>query len=199
MEARDCGHTTHIPFFCKNCSLFKTHSTAALSYFDVFPPRTFDVDKDALKRRYLDLQKTLHPDKLPCRQKKMGTLFSSWVGEGYRTLLDPGRRAAYLIGAETKKHGEVSPEYMEKIFEWSSQAENAPPEKNKETVSEIGREMQRKEKELSLLFKRAFPPIEEVRKRIHEYRYCAEVKERVQKSVSKESFLERERGVSEVR
>ncbi|KAL4981610.1 HSCB C-terminal oligomerization domain-containing protein [Aspergillus falconensis] len=62
------------------------------------PSSPFTVDLQALRREFLSLQNTLHPDKYPPGPNKAAAeSLSAVINEAYRTLSDPLLRAQYLL------------------------------------------------------------------------------------------------------
>ncbi|KAL5001580.1 HSCB C-terminal oligomerization domain-containing protein [Aspergillus recurvatus] len=62
------------------------------------PSSPFTIDLSALRREFLSLQNTLHPDKYPPGPTKAGAeTLSAIINEAYRTLSDPLLRAQYLL------------------------------------------------------------------------------------------------------
>ncbi|KAL4969289.1 J-type chaperone JAC1 [Aspergillus stella-maris] len=77
------------------------------TYYTIFPSTLpsgppphvpFNIDTATLRREFLQLQNTLHPDKYPPGpQKKQAETLSATINEAYRTLLDPLLRAQYIL------------------------------------------------------------------------------------------------------
>ncbi|KAL4798217.1 HSCB C-terminal oligomerization domain-containing protein [Aspergillus venezuelensis] len=77
------------------------------TYYTIFPSTlpsgppphaSFSIDTATLRREFLQLQNTLHPDKYPPGpQKKQAETLSATINEAYRTLLDPLLRAQYIL------------------------------------------------------------------------------------------------------
>lgn len=77
------------------------------NYYTIFPktiPRgpppssPFDISIPDLRREFLQLQNTSHPDKYPPgAAKDKAEALSAFVNEAYRTLADPLQRAQYLL------------------------------------------------------------------------------------------------------
>ncbi|RDW81737.1 J-type chaperone JAC1 [Aspergillus mulundensis] len=62
------------------------------------PSSPFTVDLPTLRREFLSLQNTLHPDKYPPGPtKRTAETLSATVNEAYRTLCDPLLRAQYIL------------------------------------------------------------------------------------------------------
>lgn len=63
-------------------------------------PRSWELDKADLERRYLELSRAVHPDRFvdaAGAEKRMAMERAAAVNEGYRTLRDPVKRAEYLV------------------------------------------------------------------------------------------------------
>ena len=75
--------------------------------------RTFDLDPKLVERRYFELQRKLHPDRFATRSPKeraVSQAQATSLNEAYETLMDPLRRAAYLLklsGIETIGDGKT--------------------------------------------------------------------------------------------
>ncbi len=74
---------------------------AGVSYFAVLGvPEQFDVDLVALEKSFKDLSRRFHPDRFAtadARARKISLSRSTAINDGFRTLKDPMRRAAYLL------------------------------------------------------------------------------------------------------
>lgn len=60
----------------------------------------FDLDLDAIEKRYLGFQRAIHPDRFaakPAKERALAEAQSVSLNEAYETLKDPLRRAAYLL------------------------------------------------------------------------------------------------------
>ena len=72
-----------------------------VDHFETFGlPRSWDVDKSDLERRYLELSRAVHPDRFvdaAGAEKRIAMERAAAVNEGYRTLRDPVKRAEYLV------------------------------------------------------------------------------------------------------
>ncbi|KAL4913815.1 HSCB C-terminal oligomerization domain-containing protein [Aspergillus aurantiobrunneus] len=62
------------------------------------PSSPFSIDVPHLRREFLQLQNTIHPDKYPSGPgKQQAESLSATINEAYRTLADPLLRAQYLL------------------------------------------------------------------------------------------------------
>jgi molecular chaperone HscB len=102
-----------VPYLCHSCgSLFRP--PAGLDHFGRFGlPVSFKLDFEELERRYLDLCRRLHPDKMinaPATVQSRALVLSSQLNESHRILADERARADYLVtlyggpSAEREKH-----------------------------------------------------------------------------------------------
>jgi molecular chaperone HscB len=74
---------------------------SAVDHFETFGlPRSWDLDKSDLERRYLELSRAVHPDRFieaAGAERRAAMERAAAVNEGYRTLRDPVKRAEYLV------------------------------------------------------------------------------------------------------
>jgi molecular chaperone HscB len=73
---------------------------ATPDHFETFElPRSWELDRADLERRYLELSRAVHPDRFidaTGADRRVAMERAAAVNEGYRTLRDPVRRAEYL-------------------------------------------------------------------------------------------------------
>jgi len=71
------------------------------NFFELFDlPVSYDVDLLQLQKRYMELQKQVHPDKFANgsdQEKRESMQYTSWINEAQTTLKDPVLRASYLL------------------------------------------------------------------------------------------------------
>lgn len=89
---------------CASCLSPSPIPESQVSFYDFFhntpPPQgTFTLDTRALRREFLQLQQTVHPDKFSHDEKKrlVAESTSSLLNKAYTTLLSPLSRAEYLL------------------------------------------------------------------------------------------------------
>lgn len=88
--------------------------------------QSFDVALDDVRRRYIELQQALHPDRFVHKddaERHRAHTASSLVSKAYNTLKDPLERATYLLHLhgvdltdESIKH-ELDPELLLEVME----------------------------------------------------------------------------------
>lgn len=70
-------------------------------FFQLFDiPVSFEVDIDLIRRRYMDIQKAVHPDKFvnaSAQEKRISMQQTSRINEALNTLKQPVDRALYLL------------------------------------------------------------------------------------------------------
>lgn len=94
-----CGEAPGPNAFCDRCG--KVQPPRGEDHFALLGlTPAFTVDADDLERRYRELQRKLHPDRFALKsapERRASLERATDINEAYRTLKDPGRRAAYLL------------------------------------------------------------------------------------------------------
>ncbi|XP_061115875.1 iron-sulfur cluster co-chaperone protein HscB isoform X2 [Conger conger] len=87
-------------FFCPACKVIQAPDDHA-TYFDIMDcDKAFALDTQKLQRRYLYLQRSLHPDNFSQKTQKeqeYSETQSALVSKAYRTLLKPLSRGIYML------------------------------------------------------------------------------------------------------
>lgn len=107
------------------------------NYFDFFEiPHHLSLDLKDLETRFYALSRTWHPDRFAragAEERQYAMDASALLNDGYRTLRDPLKRAAYLlkengfdIGEQQSK--DVPPELLEEVFELNMALEESDQE-----------------------------------------------------------------------
>ncbi|XPS70825.1 molecular chaperone [Ascochyta lentis] len=100
------------------------------------PEGPFDIDLNALKREFLQLQAKAHPDLHPQEDKKRAEATSARINEAYKTLQSPLHRAQYLLsqrGIETAEDETAKvddPELLMEVLEARERIEEAEQEED---------------------------------------------------------------------
>ncbi|KAJ1799629.1 molecular chaperone, partial [Coemansia sp. RSA 2599] len=125
--------------FCENekCAVIQPVGKD-VNYFSVLLPGTaptFAVDTGELRRNFLRLQQTVHPDSYSQREQiehKLAESQSSWINHAYSTLKDPLLRAQYLLklgGNEVSEEDKITdPGLLMEIMETREEIEMAATE-----------------------------------------------------------------------
>ncbi|XP_053276161.1 iron-sulfur cluster co-chaperone protein HscB [Pleuronectes platessa] len=87
-------------FFCQSCEAVQPPEQGA-SYFEIMAcDHTFTLDAHKLQRRYLQLQRALHPDNFGQKsvtEQEFSESQSALVNKAYTTLLKPLSRGLYML------------------------------------------------------------------------------------------------------
>ena len=71
------------------------------NFFELFElPVSYEVDLNQVQKKYMELQKLVHPDKFANAsdaEKRLSMQQTSWINEAQTTLKDPVLRATYLL------------------------------------------------------------------------------------------------------
>src|ERR1700692_2369595 len=71
------------------------------NHFELFAlPARFAVDAEALEARYHELQREVHPPRLPAApdtERRVSMQLATRVNKAYRTLKSPLKRAVYIL------------------------------------------------------------------------------------------------------
>ncbi|MGI9336987.1 MAG: Fe-S protein assembly co-chaperone HscB [Gammaproteobacteria bacterium] len=101
--------------------------TSGGDFFALFGlERSFDLDGEALSRRYRALQAAAHPDRFAgCGNAEMqaAQTAASRINDGYRTLKSPLLRAAYMLSLEgvdalAETGAQMSADFLMQQMEW---------------------------------------------------------------------------------
>jgi molecular chaperone HscB len=100
------------------------------------PEGPFNIDLNALKREFLQLQAKAHPDLHPQEDKKKAEALSARINEAYKTLQSPLHRAQYLLSqrgievAEDETAKVDDPELLMEVLEARERIEEAQEEED---------------------------------------------------------------------
>lgn len=110
-------------------------------------PERFEVDEQALQQVYLRVQAAVHPDRHAqsgATEHRIAMQLATLANEAYKTLLDPGRRAAYLcelhgVAVNAETHTAMSPAFLIEQMSWREALEDARTQGNREALASLGR------------------------------------------------------------
>ncbi|XP_039515810.1 iron-sulfur cluster co-chaperone protein HscB [Pimephales promelas] len=95
----NCGSSAAL-FFCSSCNAIQPADDKT-NYFDILNcAQTFSLDTQKLQKRYLELQRSLHPDNFgqkSLKEQEYSEEQSALVNKAYRTLQKPLSRAVYML------------------------------------------------------------------------------------------------------
>ncbi|XP_077943652.1 iron-sulfur cluster co-chaperone protein HscB isoform X3 [Gasterosteus aculeatus] len=131
-------------FFCTSCNVIQPPEEDA-SYFKTMDcDFTFSVDTQKLQRRYLQLQRALHPDNFSQKsvtEQEYSESHSALVNKAYQTLLKPLSRGLYMLELEGIRTEEgtdpgADPRFLAELMEINEALDGAL---TPEDAEEIGR------------------------------------------------------------
>jgi molecular chaperone HscB len=119
-----CNAETAPDLFCSACDAIKP-LPPQVDYFDVLGvPRRLELDAEALRARYYQLSRRLHPDLYqtgPERARAASLVNTAVVNRAYRTLRDPVERGLYWLSLHGESIGsnnkQVPPELAARVFD----------------------------------------------------------------------------------
>jgi molecular chaperone HscB len=120
------------PLACASCHCLYPEAES-LDHFKVFGlPPAYDVDEEALRRKFLAISRSVHPDYFGGASDAMRTMslrLSSEVNQAYRVLKDPFLRAEYLLemagGKSSAEDKTVPPSLLNEVFLLQEEIEEA--------------------------------------------------------------------------
>lgn len=124
-------------------------------------PAVYALDREALERRYRDLQRALHPDRFtsaPATERRMALNRAVEVNEAYRVLRDDLKRAEALV--KLRSDGQVSseaadPELLMTVMELREALSEAKAARDIAAVRKLATRVERDEQEIKLRFSAA--------------------------------------------
>ncbi|KAM6965397.1 iron-sulfur cluster co-chaperone protein HscB [Aplochiton taeniatus] len=134
-------------FFCSSCKLVQPPDEEA-SYFQIMDcDLTYTLDSHTLQKRYLQLQRFLHPDNFgqkTAKEQKYAEHQSALVNKAYKTLLKPLSRGLYMLELNGMRLEEgtdlgADPEFLMELMEINEALDEA---RNSEEANEIGQSTQ---------------------------------------------------------
>ncbi|XP_054467372.1 iron-sulfur cluster co-chaperone protein HscB [Anoplopoma fimbria] len=91
-------------FFCMSCKVIQPPEEEDASYFKIMDcDLKFTLDTQKLQKRYLQLQRSLHPDNFSqksVKEQEYSESHSALVNKAYQTLLKPLSRGLYMLELE---------------------------------------------------------------------------------------------------
>jgi molecular chaperone HscB len=110
-------------------------------------PERFEVDERALQQVYLRVQAAVHPDRHAqsgATEHRIAMQLATLANEAYRTLLDPGRRAAYLcelhgVAVNAETHTAMAPAFLMQQMALREALEEARAHSDRDALADLGR------------------------------------------------------------
>jgi molecular chaperone HscB len=125
-----CEALHQVPLACHDCHVLLAHLQGA-DYFEVFGlSRGYDIDLDALQRKYLAISKNIHPDRFAAAGEEMQSLaqrLAAAVNKARDVLHDPFTRAEYLLetagGPSAAQDKSVPGDLLTQVMDWREELE----------------------------------------------------------------------------
>lgn len=118
IRCESCHASLQVPVICESCHTVQPVDGA--NYYELFDiEQAYDIDPLDLQRRYLNLTRAVHPDRIGADAPEVAThslRTSARLNEARRVLADPVQRAAYLLtlagGKSAAEDKTVPPEVL---------------------------------------------------------------------------------------
>ncbi|KAJ8379416.1 hypothetical protein SKAU_G00001940 [Synaphobranchus kaupii] len=188
-----CESAIHVApvFFCPVCKVIQTpdeHTT----YFDIMDcDEAFALDTQKLQRRYLHLQRSLHPDNFSQKTQKeqeYSETQSALVNNAYRTLLKPLSRGLYMLelgGIPVKEETGIGgdQQFLLEIMEINERLDET---QSKEEADNIGVSMEGRLQDITEKINASFckGDLQSARVLIVKMKYFANIQEKVKEKLS---------------
>lgn len=99
LRCDSCHASLQVPVICESCHTVQP--VEGVNYFELFDiEQSYDLDLQDLQRRYLNLARAVHPDRVEDTAPEVAThslRTSARLNEARRVLADPVQRSAYLL------------------------------------------------------------------------------------------------------
>jgi molecular chaperone HscB len=118
------------------------------SHFELFGlPERFELDLAELQAAYRRLQAVVHPDRFASAgdtERRLAMQLATRVNEAYRTLAEPGRRAAYLcerhgVPLQADTNTSMAPDFLVQQMEWREALEDARGRRDPDALTGLSR------------------------------------------------------------
>lgn len=141
------------PIFCAAC--VQLYPADGFDFFELFGlPRTYDLDPAQLRRAYLNLARSIHPDRIASASPdaaRMSMRLSAQLNQAFEVLSDPVRRAEYLLelagGRSATEDRSVPPHVLEESLELREALEEARAAGNETSLAALRAEIERRHAE----------------------------------------------------
>ncbi|KAM9858314.1 iron-sulfur cluster co-chaperone protein HscB [Aulostomus maculatus] len=178
-------------FFCLSCKVVQP-SDEGTSYFKIMNcDCTFALDTQKLQKRYLQLQRSLHPDNFSqrsVREREYSEHQSALVNKAYKTLLKPLSRGLYMLELKgvTIEDGTDSGTDSEFLMELMEINEALDEAQTPEEASKIGQNTKEKLSDLTAEIDAALRKgeLQAAKALLAQMKYFANIEEKVKKKLS---------------
>uniref|UniRef100_A0A3B5LZE6 Iron-sulfur cluster co-chaperone protein HscB n=2 Tax=Xiphophorus couchianus TaxID=32473 RepID=A0A3B5LZE6_9TELE len=178
-------------FFCDSCKAIQPPEEGT-SYFRILDcDYTFTLDTHKLQKRYLQLQRTLHPDNFSqksVKEQEYSESQSALVSKAYKTLLKPLSRGLYMLELEGMhlKEGTDSVAESHFLMELMEINEALEEAQTPEEVNKIGQDTKGKLADLTELIDTALHEgkLDTAKELLTQMKYYASIEEKVKAKLS---------------
>ncbi|XP_010735139.2 iron-sulfur cluster co-chaperone protein HscB [Larimichthys crocea] len=178
-------------FFCMSCKVVQPPEEGT-SYFKIMDcDCTFTLDTQKLQKRYLQLQRSLHPDNFShksVKEQEYSETHSALVNKAYRTLLKPLSRGLYMlelkgISIEEGTDSGADPEFLMELMEINEALHGA---RTSEQANEIGKDAKGKLADLTKEIDAALlkGELQAAKALLAQMKYYANIEEKVKEKLS---------------
>ncbi|XP_041643091.1 iron-sulfur cluster co-chaperone protein HscB [Cheilinus undulatus] len=178
-------------FFCMSCKAVQPPEEGT-SYFKIMDcDHTFTLDTQKLQKKYLQLQRSLHPDNFSqksLKEQEYSESQSALVNKAYKTLLKPLSRGLYMLELQGLQIEEgtdpgAESEFLMELMEINEALDEA---RSPEEANKIGQDMKGKLAELTeeidaALFK---GELQAAKALLAQMKYYANIEEKVKGKLS---------------
>ncbi|XP_017888930.1 iron-sulfur cluster co-chaperone protein HscB, mitochondrial-like [Ceratina calcarata] len=106
LKCWNCNFMYKSDLFCSKCKVLQ-EPPENITYFDIIGiPKSYDVTVADIQKKYIELQKLLHPDKFSTKsekEKEISEMLSSLVNKAYSTLSHPDSIFLKYLSLKTVK------------------------------------------------------------------------------------------------
>jgi molecular chaperone HscB len=131
-----------------------------VSHFEVFGiPQRFDLDANALEKRFRELSLALHPDRATkgadAKERRLALERTTALNEAHKILRDPVRRAFYLLklyGVDLDREDagsqkDMPAEFLEEVIELREQLAEARLEKDLPRAQAMAKQVEQQQED----------------------------------------------------
>ncbi|XP_056143064.1 iron-sulfur cluster co-chaperone protein HscB [Lampris incognitus] len=178
-------------FFCVSCKVVQPPDEGA-SYFQILDcDRSFTLDTQKLQKRYLQLQRSLHPDNFSqkaVKEQEYSESQSALVNKAYQTLLKPLSRGLYMLELKGMHIEEgtdpgANPQLLMELMEINESLDEA---QTLDEAGKIGQSMKEKLTELTKEIDTALykGELQAAKALLVQMKYFANIEEKVKEKLS---------------
>lgn len=167
-----------------------TGGESSKNYFELFEfPVSFAINSAELKRRYHDLQHSIHPDRFATSEveQQWAVYYASRINDAYQTLKAPLKRAVYLlkhygVSIELEKETINDPLFLQEQMNFREQLATQPDvEQLRQTVQE---RIAQSEQALQELFEQQEKDFQRIKLKIMQLRFFNKLKQEINEQVN---------------